>query len=100
MSGPTLAAWCAVGHWVECEDDTQADICNCDPASMGQEHLGRSDAETCANARLIAQVLPMVDLLDRLGSYLAEGGDTAAMHEAFMMEIHELTTIAMSRDLA
>lgn len=48
----TPGPWAAVGRWVEHVSDKRADICNCDPASMGQD--GRSDAEICANARLIA----------------------------------------------
>lgn len=43
----------AVGAWVEAIRDDAADLCNCDPASMGQSGM-RSDEETRANARRIA----------------------------------------------
>lgn len=48
MSKYTRGNWIAVGAWVEHPDDSIPDICSCD---MGP---GRSDEETCANARLIA----------------------------------------------
>jgi hypothetical protein len=63
MSKFTKGTWVAVGAWVEHVSDSKADICNCDPASMGQEHLKRSDAEQRANARLIAAAPTMHALL-------------------------------------
>ena len=52
----TKGEWYAVGSWVEHDDmdDGVADICNCDLASMGQEHLKRTDEEVMANAQLIS----------------------------------------------
>tara|TARA_R110000868_G_scaffold12616_1_gene59910 strand:- start:1777 stop:2049 length:273 start_codon:yes stop_codon:yes gene_type:complete len=50
----TPGTWYAVGYWVEHDDDSVADICTCDPADMGQDHLGRTPEEIEANARLIA----------------------------------------------
>jgi hypothetical protein len=52
----TQGEWHAVGHWVEHSNDTVGDICNCNPESMGQESMGRSDEESMANARLIAHL--------------------------------------------
>lgn len=59
----TPGPWVAVGYWVENPDDEAADICNCDPASMGQEHFGRSDEEIVANARLIAAAPTLLEAL-------------------------------------
>jgi len=50
----TPGPWRAVGAWVEHEKDDVADVCNCDPESMGQKHFGRSMGEMMANARLCA----------------------------------------------
>ena len=50
----TPGNWYPVGCWVEHDDDSVADICTCDPAAMGQEHLGRTPEEIEANVRLIA----------------------------------------------
>lgn len=50
----TPGPWYAVGAWVEHPDDGTADICNCGPESMGQNHLQRGYEEICANARLIS----------------------------------------------
>lgn len=54
MSAPkhTPGPWIPCGYWVEHPNHKQNDICNCDPASMGEE--GRSDAEIRANTVLIA----------------------------------------------
>jgi len=64
----TRGPWIAVGHWVEHPNDRVADICTCDPRAIGQDHLGRTDAEICANARLIAAAPELLadlkDLLD------------------------------------
>ena len=54
MSKFTKGRWVAVGAWVEHEDFDIADICSCNPESIGQEHFGRSYKEMCANARLMA----------------------------------------------
>jgi hypothetical protein len=59
----TPGPWYQVGAWVEHEDDDVADICSCDPATIGQEHLGRSDSEMCANAALIAAAPDMLAAL-------------------------------------
>ena len=50
----TKEPWVAVGAWVENPNDDEPDICNCDPAAMGQEGLGQSYDTTCANASRIA----------------------------------------------
>lgn len=60
----TPGPWHAVGAWVETEDDSVADICSCDPDTIGQG--GRSDAEICANARLIAAAPDLLAALSRL----------------------------------
>lgn len=66
MSKHTPGTWYAVGAWVEMEDDNVADICTCNPADIGQEHLGRSDEEIMANARLIAAAPDMLEALQEL----------------------------------
>jgi flagellar biosynthesis component FlhA len=48
----TKAEWIAVGTWVEVEADDIADICSCNPSSIGQEHLNRSYEEQIANSLL------------------------------------------------
>lgn len=65
----TPGPWYAVGSWVEHENDKVADICNCDPESMGQEHLGRSDAEIRANARLIAAAPDLLAACEAIWKY-------------------------------
>jgi len=62
----TPGPWYAVGRWVEHENEKIADICNCDPESMGQGHLNRSDDEIRANARLIAAAPDMLNALEML----------------------------------
>lgn len=59
----TPGPWHCVGIWVEHEDDNVADICDCDPASMGQGHLGRTYDEMRANAKLIAAAPDMLEFL-------------------------------------
>lgn len=59
----TPGPWIAVGRWVEHVSDGVGDICNCDPSSMDQEHLGRSSEECMANARLIACALELLELV-------------------------------------
>lgn len=54
MSKHTPGTWVAVGAWIEHEDDGVADICTCNPKDIGQEHLGRTYKEMCANAILMA----------------------------------------------
>ena len=63
MSKFTKGTWIAVGAWVEHTSDKKADICSCNPESIGQEKMGRSYAEQCANARLIAAAPTMHALL-------------------------------------
>jgi len=65
----TRGPWHAVGRWVEHEKDDVADICNCDPESMGQGHLGRSDAEMAANARLIAAAPDLLKACEAIWKY-------------------------------
>jgi hypothetical protein len=64
MNAFTKPVWIAVGTRVECVDDKAPDIANCTPESMGQE--GRSNSESCANARLISTSPEMHKLLARL----------------------------------
>lgn len=64
FKGHTPGRWIAVGRWVEHMDDNTPDICNADPAAMGQE--GRSDAECCANARLMAAAPALLAEVRRL----------------------------------
>jgi hypothetical protein len=72
MSKYTKGTWHAVGAWVEVEDDDVADICTCNPADIGQEHLKRSDAEVLANVRLIAAAPDMIELLKDLFPYVVD----------------------------
>jgi len=62
----TPGPWIAVGLWVEHSDDRVADICNCNTNAMSQEHLGRSNKEMAANARLIAAAPEMLEALQEL----------------------------------
>lgn len=62
----TPGPWYAVGYWVEHEDDSVADICTCDPAAIGQEHLGRTGKEIAANVRLIAASPDLLAALRKL----------------------------------
>ena len=66
MEKYTPGPWYQVGAWVEHEDDDVADICSCDPATIGQEHLGRSDSEMGANARLIAAAPDLLEALQNM----------------------------------
>ena len=59
----TPGPWIAVGGWVEHPDDDIPDICVCDPACFAQGD--RSDAEMCANARLIAAAPELLKALQR-----------------------------------
>lgn len=70
MSGfnGTPGPWVAVGYWVEHPDDDVADICTCNPADLGQEHLARSDDEIVANARLIAAAPELLALAERVAA--------------------------------
>jgi hypothetical protein len=63
MSRHTPGPWIAVGLWVEHPNDNIADICTCNPEDVGQAHLGRSDSEACANARLIAAAPDLLQCL-------------------------------------
>lgn len=54
MSKHTRGNWVAICARVEHEDDDVADICTCDTAAFGQEHLGRTHQEMWANANLMA----------------------------------------------
>ena len=65
MSEHTPGPWIAVGAWVEHPDDSVADICSCDPETIGQGKLGRGYAEICANARLIAAAPAMRAEIER-----------------------------------
>ena len=66
MEKYTPGQWYQVGAWVEHEDDDVADICSCDPATIGQEHIGRSDSEMKANARLIAATPDLLEALQNM----------------------------------
>jgi len=66
MEKYTPGQWYQVGAWVEHEDDDVADICSCDPATIGQEHIGRSDSEMKANARLIAAAPDLLEALQNM----------------------------------
>ena len=59
----TPGPWIAVGTYVEHPDDKTADICVCSTALFDQGHLGRSYEEECANARLIASTLELLEAL-------------------------------------
>ena len=65
----TPGPWYAVGAWVEHEKDDVADICNCDPESMSQGHLGRSYDEMAANARLIAAAPDLLKACEAIWKY-------------------------------
>jgi hypothetical protein len=69
----TTGPWVAVGPMVEHPNDAVADICTCNPDVFLQSILRRSHAETCANARVIAQAPRMVDLLRAARHALAAG---------------------------
>ena len=62
----TKGEWLAVGAWVEHANDKVADICNCNPDSMNQSHLGRSYDEICANACLIAAAPNLLKALETI----------------------------------
>jgi hypothetical protein len=66
MSQHTPGTWYAVGAYVEHDDDSVADICSCDPATIGQKHLGRSYEEIIANAKLIAAAPDLLEALERI----------------------------------
>ena len=71
----TKGPWVAVGTWVEHPDDDIADICSCNPASLGQEPPNvkeRSYDEMCANARLIAAAPEMLSILKRIADAPAD----------------------------
>ena len=79
MSKHTPGPWVAVGSWVEHPDDSVADICSCDPATLNQQKLGRTYSEMCANARLIAAAPDLLEVCQRLAhvSLFAAGQDVA-----------------------
>lgn len=71
MSTYTPGNWVAVGTWVEHDDDGVADICSCNPETLGQKHLKRSYDEMCANAKLIAAAPDMLYALEDLLAVVA-----------------------------
>jgi hypothetical protein len=73
----TQGEWIAVGAWVEVEDNEIADICSCNPASIGQDHLNRNHEEQIANANLIAAA---PELLAALVKFV-EGCDKAGLSD-------------------
>jgi hypothetical protein len=81
MSGHTRGQWIAVGAWVEHPDDDVADICSCDPETIGQGKLGRGYSEICANARLIAAAPDLLEVCRRLShvSLFAVDEDVASI---------------------
>lgn len=66
MTKHTPGPWLAVGTWVE-HPGKVADICTCATRMFGQEKLGRTYDEECANARLIAAA---PDMLAEMVRYL------------------------------
>jgi hypothetical protein len=71
----TPGEWIAVGHWVEHTSENKADICSCNPETIGQGHFNRSDAEICANARLIAAAPDLLEALERVEQDWVNPGD-------------------------
>lgn len=59
----TPGPWIQVGHWVEHPNEKIPDICTCDLQAIGHGHLKRTEAETIANARLIAAAPDMLEAL-------------------------------------
>ena len=70
LQGHTPGPWIAVGRWVEHPRDDIPDICTTDPKVMGP--AGRSDAECCANARLIAAAPVLLAEVRRLRDRIRE----------------------------
>jgi hypothetical protein len=54
MSKHTPGQWHQVGAWVEVANESIPDICTCNPADIGQDHLDWDWETVTANARLIA----------------------------------------------
>ena len=79
----TPGPWIAVGTYVEHPDDKTADICVCSTALFDQGHLGRSYEEECANARLIASTLELLEALEHVVDWFdAAGVDVPAARHA------------------
>lgn len=76
----TPGPWIAVGRWVEHPRDDIPDICTTDPAALDQD--GRSDAECCANARLIAAA---PELLTALREIVASADRGQAFFSTFLL---------------
>ncbi len=67
MTQHTQAEWIADGHWVTVAGDDIADICSCDPRHFRQHYIGgRLEAETEANAKLIAAAPELLAVCLRL----------------------------------
>lgn len=62
----TPGPWIQVGHWVEHPNEKIPDICTCDLQAIGHGHLKRTEAETIANARLIAAAPDMLEALQAI----------------------------------
>jgi glutamate dehydrogenase/leucine dehydrogenase len=67
MTKHTPGPWVAVGTWVE-HPGKVADICTCATRMFGQEKLGRTYDEECANARLIAAAPEMLEALREIAA--------------------------------
>lgn len=74
----TKGRWHPVARMIEIERSDKPDICTLDPELFGQGHLKRSDAETWANAHLIAAAPDLLSAAKRVLSVMdrsATGSD-------------------------
>jgi len=69
----TPGNWIAVGTMVEVENDRHADICDCSPNVLGQDHLKGAEEFAWANAKLIAAAPDLLKSVVRLVALLPEG---------------------------
>ena len=66
MNQHTQVEWLADGHWVTVAEEDIPDICSCNPKDFDQDYMGRSYAEMCANAKLIAAAPELLAVCLRL----------------------------------